>query len=141
MYRKHFVVAPKRFSSTRRWGFKKIPSQNIFSSWRKMILKKVFDFLFGEKMIFRKTCFFEKSWFFFRKHDFSKNHFFSLIFFSKSFFSTMKKYFLMGFFLKPHLLVEENRFGSTAKCLRHIRVIRRLKYDRIDDLLFFMCQF
>ena len=32
-------IVPKRSSLIRRWTLKKIPSKNIFSSWRKIILK------------------------------------------------------------------------------------------------------
>ena len=50
-----------------RWTFKKIPSKNIFSSWRKMILKKnlgnIFEKIFCSKIskkIFRKSEIFPK---------------------------------------------------------------------------------
>ena len=93
--------------------FKKIRSKNIFSSWRKIIFKKIFS----KKMFFRnfqkifpknpqqiekskiwksKICIFL---------NFSILIFFEKIKFSNLFFSATKKYFFIRFF-KPQVLCE-----------------------------------
>ena len=100
--RNRFETALKRFSSMCRWTLKKISSKNIFSSWRKIILKifkKIFLDIFEkffEKSIFSKIekskektsifprkfpdFFFEKKSIFFLK-IFKKTYFFKLVFF------------------------------------------------------------
>ena len=52
-----------RFSWISIWTLKKIPSKNIFSSWRKISLKKKSS---KKKLVF--SIFFHENWFFSSKH-------------------------------------------------------------------------
>ena len=86
-------------------NFKKNPIEKYFFIMEKNDLGKKFQFFFREISIFQlKNQFFQVK-FLLEKIDFSIekikiSRFFLRDFFSKSFFSMMKKYFSMGFFFK-----------------------------------------
>ena len=117
----HAGIASKWFSLNRRWALKKIPSKNIFSSWRKNILKKISkknqffqlkNHFFSSKKFTWKNRFF--NW---KNQNFSKKNrdFFKMIFLPD------EKIFFDGIFFKVHLLFQENRSEAFSARFHHSR--------------------
>ena len=108
---------------------KKIPSKNIFSSWRKMSLKKKpqkksrnFWFFQLENWFFKLIFYLKKSIFQLKKSkciDFFAS-FFKIIFLHD------EKIFFDGIFLKSYLLIEENRLEAIPEWFRQFKAEKRI---------------
>ena len=115
-------IALKRFSLIRRWTLKRIPSKNIFSSWRKMSLKKksrkkIDKFLIFsiEKLIFQVKFLLEKI-------DFSIEKIKIFVFFSDIFFKII--------FLHDDKIFFDGIFLNLISCSRRI-VLKQFQHDSI----------